>query len=69
MVTGLVAPSSGDVRVWGRSVVRELDAVRRDTGVCPQHDVLFSSLTVREHAEYFAALKVNHDVLHTTVVS
>jgi ATP-binding cassette, subfamily A (ABC1), member 3 len=26
-------------------------------GVCPQHDILFEDLTVREHLELFAVFK------------
>jgi ATP-binding cassette subfamily A (ABC1) protein 3 len=31
--------------------------IREDLGVCPQHDVLFAELTVKEHLELFAAFK------------
>ncbi|CAM9223755.1 unnamed protein product [Phaeothamnion confervicola] len=57
MLTGLTPPTEGDCRVWGRSVVRELTAVRADMGVCPQQTVLFPLLTVREHLELFADIK------------
>ena len=31
--------------------------IRRDLGVCPQHDILFDDLTVKEHLELYAAFK------------
>jgi ABC-type multidrug transport system ATPase subunit len=31
--------------------------IRRDIGICMQHDCLFPRLTVREHVEFFARLK------------
>ena len=34
-----------------------LDAMRRFTGICPQRDVLYASLTAGEHLEFFARLK------------
>lgn len=37
-----------------------MDKIRRMTGVCPQHDILFENLTPREHLEFFAAVKVWH---------
>ena len=32
--------------------------IREDLGVCPQHDILYPDLTVREHLSMFAAFKV-----------
>uniref|UniRef100_A0A7S1CQA7 ABC transporter domain-containing protein n=1 Tax=Bicosoecida sp. CB-2014 TaxID=1486930 RepID=A0A7S1CQA7_9STRA len=34
-----------------------MDEIRHSMGVCPQHDVLWDDLTVREHLVYFAGLK------------
>ena len=31
--------------------------IRRMTGVCPQHDILFDDLTPREHLHFFAAVR------------
>lgn len=36
-----------------------MDQIRRMTGVCPQHDILFDNLTPKEHLEFFAAVKVS----------
>lgn len=57
MLTGLFPPTSGDAVVYGRSIVEDIVGVRQLTGVCPQHDVLFDLLTVREHLELFAGIK------------
>ena len=57
MLTGLYEPSAGDAHVFGRSIRREMDGVRRLIGVCPQHDVLFLPLTVTEHLDFFASLR------------
>lgn len=32
--------------------------IRRMTGVCPQHDILFDQLTAKEHLNFFAAVRV-----------
>lgn len=32
--------------------------IRRMTGVCPQHDILFDQLTAKEHLYFFAAVRV-----------
>jgi ABC-type multidrug transport system ATPase subunit len=34
-----------------------MDVIRRFTGVCPQHDILWDDLTAREHLDIFARLK------------
>lgn len=33
--------------------------IRRMTGVCPQHDILFDQLTAKEHLYFFAAVRVS----------
>mmetsp|Transcript_6715 Transcript_6715/g.15361 ORF Transcript_6715/g.15361 Transcript_6715/m.15361 type:complete len:1436 (+) Transcript_6715:45-4352(+) len=61
MLTGLIAPdfSMGDngAQVYGSDILTEMESVRGSLGICPQHDVLFESLTVREHILFFAQLK------------
>lgn len=37
----------------------DMETIRRMTGVCPQHDILFDLLTPREHLEFFAAVRVS----------
>lgn len=34
-----------------------MDDFRKILGVCPQHDVLFESLTPKEHLQLFASFK------------
>ena len=57
MLTGLTAPSSGSATVYGRDIASDLDSIRLDMGVCPQHDVLYPDLTVEEHIRLYARLK------------
>jgi ATP-binding cassette subfamily A (ABC1) protein 3 len=38
-------------------VENEMDEIRSSMGVCPQHDILFDDLTVREHLQLFANFK------------
>jgi ATP-binding cassette subfamily A (ABC1) protein 3 len=57
MLTGLMVPSGGDARVAGKSLRRDMPQIRTQLGVCPQHDILFDELTVREHLALFAVLK------------
>ncbi|CAG9831939.1 unnamed protein product, partial [Diabrotica balteata] len=59
ILTGLSSPTSGSAFVFGYDVrnANDMDKIRRMTGVCPQHDILFDDLTPREHLEFFAAIK------------
>ncbi|KAJ8921257.1 hypothetical protein NQ315_013729 [Exocentrus adspersus] len=59
ILTGLTAPTAGTAYIFGYDVrdPNDMDQIRRMTGVCPQHDILFDNLTPREHLEFFAAVK------------
>jgi ATP-binding cassette subfamily A (ABC1) protein 3 len=70
ILTGLLAPTGGDALVYGRSVADSIDQVREITGFCPQHDILFDRLTVKEHLMLVAGLKgVPADELDREVAS
>ena len=57
MLTGLIVPSSGDATIAGKKISTQMDAIRRELGFCPQHDILFPELTVSEHLTLFAMFK------------
>ena len=54
MLTGLFPPTSGTAVVNGHDICEDIDGVRSDLGLCPQHDVLFDDMTVEEHLYFFA---------------
>ncbi|PNH06224.1 ABC transporter A family member 8 [Tetrabaena socialis] len=57
MMQGIMEPSSGSVYVCGLPLATEAPAVARLVGICPQHDVLWPTLTGREHARLFGRIK------------
>ena len=57
MMVGLFPSSSGDVKINGHSVTTDLEGARQSLGLCPQFDVLWDMLTVREHLYFFGRLK------------
>ncbi|WCJ33447.1 ATP-binding cassette sub-family A member 2 [Euphorbia peplus] len=68
MLVGLLAPTSGDALMFGKNILTDMDEIRNVLGVCPQHDILFPELTVREHLEMFALLKgVEEETMETIV--
>jgi ABC-2 type transport system ATP-binding protein len=54
--TGLRAPSSGTVRIFGHDLQRADPDVRRRIGLVPQDIALYPTLTVRENLQYFGGL-------------
>ncbi|XP_010623196.1 ATP-binding cassette sub-family A member 13 [Fukomys damarensis] len=58
MLTGLYPPTSGTILVDGKNLQTDLHSIRAELGVCPQRDVLLDNLTVWEHLQLFASIKV-----------
>ncbi|CAH0723431.1 unnamed protein product, partial [Brenthis ino] len=57
MLTGNVEISQGSVWVAGYNMATQTSLGRARLGLCPQHNVIFDDLTVREHFEFFTRLK------------
>ncbi|KAJ3038201.1 ATP-binding cassette sub- A member 5 [Rhizophlyctis rosea] len=57
MLCGLIPASSGTAKIYGKDIREDMDEIRQMMGVCPQHDILFEDLSVREHLLIFACLK------------
>ena len=56
MITGILRPTSGSVKVAGFEVNENLAEVRRRIGFMPQETSLYQDLTAREALEYHADL-------------
>lgn len=56
-LTGHSSITHGVARVGGFDATTQLDNVWRVLGVCPQFDVVWSELTVREHFYFYARIK------------
>jgi ABC-type multidrug transport system ATPase subunit len=57
ILTGLFAPSAGEVFVGGFDIATQRHKVHLSLGVCPQFDILYEELTPFEHLLYYARLK------------
>lgn len=55
----MFAPSGGTAVVNGYDITSELDSVRQNMGLCPQHNMLFDKLTVSEHLRFFGQVLVS----------
>lgn len=54
MLSGLLRPSSGTVKILGKSIDKNKD-FKRDIGFVTQQDSFYETLTVRENLEFFAS--------------
>ncbi|WJX89981.1 Phospholipid-transporting ATPase abca7 [Trifolium repens] len=57
MMIGLTKPTSGAAYVQGLDIRTHMAAIYTSMGVCPQHDLLWESLTGREHLLFYGRLK------------
>ncbi|KAJ3140474.1 hypothetical protein HK101_003473 [Irineochytrium annulatum] len=57
ILTGLHAPTSGTASIAGHDLATDMRGVYDEIGICPQHDILWDDLTVREHLLFYARLK------------
>ncbi|KFK39851.1 hypothetical protein AALP_AA3G296400 [Arabis alpina] len=57
MMTGLTKPTSGAAFVRGLDICKDMDRAYTSMGVCPQHDLLWETLTGREHLLFYGRLK------------
>ncbi|XP_069124776.1 phospholipid-transporting ATPase ABCA3-like [Argopecten irradians] len=57
MLTGFIPSTGGTAYVNGFDIREDIASVRNSLGLCPQHDILFDTMTVEEHLWFFAKLK------------
>ena len=55
MLTGMLDATGGDAFINNRSIKTDMPAIRASLGICPQFDVLWPMMTVREHLTLYAA--------------
>ena len=54
---GLISPSSGSARIFGKDIVKEKDAILRDTGYLPSEVMFYPGMRVREILKFSADLR------------
>lgn len=57
MLTGMLLPTAGTAIINGCDISTDIDCVRHSIGFCPQHNILFDELTVRDHIYFYCTLK------------
>ncbi|MDQ0153843.1 ABC transporter ATP-binding protein [Robertmurraya andreesenii] len=56
MISSLVLPTTGDVRLRNESVLKKPEKIRKVLGVVPQDIALYMDLTARENLEFFGRI-------------
>jgi linearmycin/streptolysin S transport system ATP-binding protein len=56
MLSGLLAPTSGDGCIMGHSVIREPEAAKQSLGVVPQDIALYPDLSARENLVFWGKM-------------
>ncbi|XP_011717931.2 ATP-binding cassette sub-family A member 6 isoform X1 [Macaca nemestrina] len=62
ILNGLSVPTEGSVTIYNKNLseMQDLEEIRKITGVCPQFNVQFDILTVKENLSLFAKIKGIH---------
>ncbi|RKL68157.1 export ABC transporter ATP-binding protein [Salipaludibacillus neizhouensis] len=56
MMSSLIKPTSGDVKLHGKSVVNDPDSIRKVLGMVPQEIALYEELTAYENLKFFGRI-------------
>jgi len=67
-LSGQTSISGGDALIRGFSIRTGMSQIRRSLGFCPQHDVLYPTLTVKEHLWFYGKLKGIHGAALTEAI-
>ncbi|KIZ06631.1 hypothetical protein MNEG_1315 [Monoraphidium neglectum] len=57
MMVGLLEPTHGTALIGGYDIRSDMGSIYSLMGVCPQHDLLWETLTGREHLTFYGRLK------------
>ena len=55
--SGFLTPTSGNAYIYGMDTKKQMEEIRRITGLCPQHNILYPLLTVDEHLTFMRKVK------------
>lgn len=57
IVTGYLAPTSGEIRIHGIDILEQPGKARKELGYLPEQPPLYTDMTVREYLEFVSSLK------------
>jgi ABC-2 type transport system ATP-binding protein len=56
MISSLIAPTHGDVRLFNQSIIKKPEELRNRLGVVPQEIALYNDLSAKENLEFFGRI-------------
>ncbi|MEO6075446.1 MAG: ABC transporter ATP-binding protein [Dokdonella sp.] len=69
MIAGVLAPTSGSIRIDGADLYEQPELARRRIGYLPERPPLHDELTVREYLAFCARLRgISRDMVETAVI-
>jgi ABC-type multidrug transport system ATPase subunit len=60
---GLIGPTGGTALIDGLDIRTDMEKIRQNVGLCPQHNLLFAKLTVAEHLKFFGMVKAQSGIV------
>eukprot|EP00924_Labyrinthula_sp_SR-Ha-C_P000101 maker-scaffold_39-snap-gene-1.2-mRNA-1 protein AED:0.03 eAED:0.04 QI:0/0/0/1/0.33/0.25/4/0/1866 len=57
LLCGSLMPSGGDAMVYGDLITQDIQTIRKRLGFCPQKNILYPLLTVKEHLRLYGKLR------------
>ena len=63
ILSGAISQSSGLIEIFGLDTLTDIHHIHSMMGVCPQDNILFDRLTVKEHLNFYAGLKGTEDFI------
>jgi ABC-type multidrug transport system ATPase subunit len=63
MMCGLLSCDCGTIEIHDRDLYENLEEIQKCIGYCPQHDMLFSHLTVTEQLEFYARVRSKENAI------
>ncbi|CAF1010697.1 unnamed protein product, partial [Didymodactylos carnosus] len=54
---GMLESDNGDITVDGMNITSNIQNIRKKIGFCPQYDILYDELSVKEHLELIAKMR------------
>ena len=69
VLTGMFSPTSGTASINGHDITEDMGGVRSSLGLCPQHNMLFEDLNVREHLRFFGMVILIYPTFLSEVTS
>lgn len=59
----MIKPTSGVALLNGFSIWSDKNKIRDFMGLCPQYNLLFPELTIKEHLEFFGMVSIFYEII------